>query len=71
MATAYNDRYSDYLEMLAHAERAALHSIYDQHVVELPRGGYAHLNEEHLACLAPHQIDAIVYTAPGALLNLD
>lgn len=60
---------SDYLAAVALAERAALHSAFDQHVIELPKGGYTTLNEEHVRHMTQHQIDRICYTAQGCRLD--
>lgn len=56
-----------YLAALAHAERRALHSFFDQHVVEEEDGRYFAIDEGDYNALPMRIIDRIVHTIPGAM----
>lgn len=56
-----------YLAAVANAERRALHSFFDQHVIEEADGDYVTLDEGDYNALPMHLIDRIVHTVPGAL----
>lgn len=55
-----------YLAAVALAERRALHSYFDQHVIE-DDGRYFSIDEGDYNALPMRLIDKVVYTAPGAM----
>ena len=58
-----------YFEALAVAERRALHSFFDQHVVEDDELGYIALDEGDYNALPAHVAARVVHTVHGALLD--
>ncbi|MFK4003962.1 hypothetical protein [Qipengyuania sp. NPDC077563] len=58
-----------YFEALAVAERRALHSFFDQHVVEDEDLGYFALDEGDYNALPPHLASRVVHTVNGAMLD--
>ncbi len=56
-----------YLAALACAEGRALHSFFDQHVVEDEAGSYLAIDEGDYGALPMRIIDRIVHTIPGAM----
>lgn len=58
-----------YFAAVTNAERRALHSYFDQHVIEDPELGYLTIDEGDYGALNPPMIDRIVYTAPGGILD--
>ena len=56
-----------YLAALACAERRALHSFFDQHVIEDAAGCYLAIDEGDYGALPMRIIDRIVHTIPGAM----
>ena len=58
-----------YFEALAVAERRALHSFFDQHVVEDEDLGYFALDEGDYNALPAHLAIRVVHTVHGALLD--
>ena len=58
-----------YFAAVASAERRALHSYFDQHVIEDAELGYLAIDEGDYDNLTPTLIDRIVYTAPGGILD--
>ena len=56
-----------YLAALAFAERRAMHSFFDQHIVEDETGGYLAVDEGDYNALPMRIIDRIVHTVPGAM----
>lgn len=56
-----------YLAAVACAEQRALHSYFDQHVIEDQDAGYLAIDEGDYNALAPALIDRIVHTVPGAM----
>jgi hypothetical protein len=58
-----------YFAAVASAERRALHSYFDQHVVEDADLGYLAIDEGDYGALSQTMIDRIVYTAPGGILD--
>ncbi|WP_010339734.1 hypothetical protein [Sphingobium yanoikuyae] len=65
-AAAHNNAY---FAAVANAERRALHSFFDQHVIEDEEQGYLAIDEGDYGNLTPAIIDRIVYTAPGGVLD--
>ena len=58
-----------YFEALAVAERRALHSFFDQHIVEDRQLGYFALDEGDYNALPAHLAARVVHTVHGALLD--
>ncbi|WP_324827848.1 hypothetical protein [Qipengyuania zhejiangensis] len=58
-----------YFEALAVAERRALHSFFDQHVVEDEDLGYFALDEGDYNALPTHLASRVVHTVHGAMLD--
>ena len=58
-----------YFEALALAERRALHSFFDQHVVEDEDLGYFALDEGDYNALPAHIACRVVHTVQGAMLD--
>lgn len=61
--------HATYFAAVASAERRALHSYFDQHVVEDADLGYLAIDEGDYGALSQAMIDRIVYTAPGGILD--
>ena len=55
------------LAAVACAERRALHSFFDQHVVEDEERGYFAIDEGDYGALPMRLVDRVVYTAPGKM----
>lgn len=64
--TAHADTAS-YLAALAFAERRALHSFFDQHVIEDDSHGYVAIDEGDYDALPMTIIDRVVHTVPGRM----
>lgn len=68
-------RYADaadtnaYFAAVSTAERRALHSYYDQHVLTDHEAGYVAIDEGDYNALPPHLIERVVHTVHGALLD--
>ena len=62
--TSTSDRY---FAALAIAERRALHSFFDQHIVEDKRSGYFALDEGDYNALPAHLAARVVHTIHGAM----
>lgn len=62
--TSTSDRY---FAALAVAERRALHSFFDQHIIEDYRLGYFALDEGDYNALPAHLAARVVHTIPGAM----
>lgn len=62
--TSTSDRY---FAALAVAERRALHSFFDQHIVEDKRLGYFALDEGDYNALPAHLAARVVHTIHGAM----
>lgn len=60
---------NSYFEALATAERRALHSFFDQHVVEDDDLGYFALDEGDYNALPAHLTSRVVHTVHGAMLD--
>jgi hypothetical protein len=60
---------SAYFAAVASAERRALHSYFDQHVIADDELGYLTLDEGDYGALSPALIDRIVYTAAAGRLD--
>ena len=56
-------------EALAAAERRALHSFFDQHIVEDRELGYFALDEGDYNALPAHLAARVVHTVHGAMLD--
>ena len=63
---SYSDRY---FEALATAERRALHSYFDQHIVDDRELGYFALDEGDYNALPAHLAARVVHTVHGAMLD--
>lgn len=60
---------ASYFSAVAFAERRALHSYFDQHVLEDAERGYITIDEGDYDALPMPLIDRIVYTAPGGMID--
>lgn len=60
---------NSYFEALATAERRALHSFFDQHVIEDEDLGYFALDEGDYNALPTHLATRVVHTVHGGLLD--
>ena len=58
-----------YFEALETAERRALHSYFDQHIVEDRDLGYYALDEGDYNALPRHLASRVVHTVHGAMLD--
>lgn len=58
---------ANYLAALAFAERRALHSFFDQHVIEEARGSYVAIDEGDYNALPMALVDRVVHTVPGRM----
>ena len=65
----HNSNSDRYFAALAVAERRALHSFFDQHVIEDRRLGYFALDEGDYNALPTHLAARVVHTVHGALLD--
>lgn len=64
-----NSNSERYFAALAVAERRALHSFFDQHIVEDRELGYFALDEGDYNALPAHLAARVVHTAHGAMLD--
>lgn len=64
-----NSTSNSYFEALAIAERRALHSFFDQHIVEDDDLGYVALDEGDYNVLPGHLASRVVHTVHGAMLD--
>mgnify|MGYP001438963919 FL=1 len=64
-----NSNSERYFAALAVAERRALHSFFDQHIVEDKRLGYFALDEGDYNALPAHLAHRVVHTVHGGLLD--
>ena len=60
---------NSYFEALATAEQRALHSFFDQHVVEDDDLGYFALDEGEYNALPAHLASRVVHTVHGGMLD--
>ena len=60
---------NSYFEALATAEQRALHSFFDQHVVEDDDLGYFALDEGDYNALPAHLASRVVHTVHGGMLD--
>jgi len=58
-----------YFAAVACAERRALHSYFDQHVIEDRELGYVTIDEGDYGALSQAMIDRIVHSVPGGLVD--
>lgn len=58
-----------YFEALERAERRALHSYFDQHIIEDAELGYIALDEGDYGALSAQLAARVVHTVHGALLD--
>ena len=58
-----------YFEALELAERRALHSYFDQHIVEDEELGYIALDEGDYCALPAHLATRVVHTIHGSMLD--
>lgn len=56
-----------YFKALAQAESRALHSFFDQHVIEDPFRGYLAIDEGDYNSLPSHLANRVVHTVHGAM----
>lgn len=66
---SFQSNSNSYFEALATAERRALHSFFDQHVVEDNDLGYYALDEGDYNALPAHLASRVVHTVHGAMLD--
>ena len=59
--------YNSYINAMAIAEQRALHSYFDQHVLEDEAEGHIAIDEGDYNALPMSLIDRIVFTVPGAM----
>lgn len=64
--SAMND-HANYLAAVACAERRALHSFFDQHVIEDGNDGFIAIDEGDYDALPMGIIDRVVHTVPGGM----
>ena len=69
MATRAQPATSSYFDALEIAERRALHSFFDQHVIEDGACGYIALDEGDYNALPAHIAARVVHTVHGGLLD--
>ena len=67
ISTAAHADTANYLAALAFAERHALHSFFDQHVIEDAPGCYVAIDEGDYNALPMTLIDRVVHTVPGRM----
>lgn len=65
----HNSNSERYFAALAVAERRALHSFFDQHIVEDHELGYFALDEGDYNALPAHLAARVVHTVHGAMLD--
>ena len=65
----HNSNSERYFAALAMAERRALHSYFDQHIVEDRELGYFAFDEGDYNALPSHLAARVVYTVHGAMLD--
>ena len=58
-----------YLSAVAFAERRALHSYFDQHVIEDHEAGYITIDEGDYGALPTRLVDRVVHTVRGGMLD--
>ncbi len=58
-----------YFEALETAEKRALHSFFDQHVIEDDDQGYFALDEGDYNALPVHLLSRVVHTVHGGMLD--
>ena len=58
-----------YFTAVANAERRALHSFFDQHILEDDELGYIAVDEGDYNALPTHLMARVVHTIHGALLD--
>ncbi len=63
----HNSNSDRYFAALAVAERRALHSFFDQHIVEDRELGYFALDEGDYSALPAHLAARVVHTVQGAM----
>ena len=66
---SFQSNSNSYFEALATAERRALHSFFDQHIVEDNDLGYFALDEGDYNALPAHLASRVVHTVHGAMLD--
>lgn len=69
ISTAAHADTANYLAALAFAERRALHSFFDQHVIEDGEGCYVAIDEGDYDALPMTIIDRVVHTVPGGMCD--
>ena len=68
-ATITANDHAGFMAAVACAERHALHSYFDQHVIEDPGNGYPAIDEGDYGALPKTIIDRVVHTIPGAMAD--
>ena len=69
ISTAAHADAANYLAALAFAERRALHSFFDQHVIEDEFGCFLAIDEGDYNALPQDLIDRIVHSVPGMMAD--
>lgn len=59
---------ANYMAAIATAERRALHSFFDQHIIE-EDGQYFSIDEGDYGALPMRIVDRVVYTVPGGMAD--
>jgi len=59
--------HAGFIAAIACAERRALHSYFDQHVIDDPENGYVAIDEGDYNALPMTIIDRVVHTVPGGM----
>ncbi len=67
ISTSIAHEHAAYLAAVACAERRALHSFFDQHVIEDDNAGFIAIDEGDYDALPMGVIDRVVHTVPGGM----
>lgn len=67
ISTSIANEHAAYLAAVACAERRALHSFFDQHVIEDDTDGFIAVDEGDYDALPMAIIDRVVHTIPGGM----
>jgi hypothetical protein len=67
ISTTTGTDHAAYLAAVACAEHRALHSFFDQHVLEDAERGYIAIDEGDYDALPMRLIDQVVHTVPGRM----
>jgi hypothetical protein len=69
ISTSAADNHAAFFAAVTNAERRALHSYFDQHVVADDEAGYITIDEGDYGALPTSIIDRIVHSVQGGLLD--